>query len=124
MTDEGNSAGNGESGEKYPGEFVVAEVHLVSCSTNQSSRSPIVPARRAAYVAGMDSSALTREQFEAMQEPITRQLRYLGRLRDRMNRLGFPPSDPLIEHVTAAFNAVHALRVHVHYNVCSPGTVG
>jgi hypothetical protein len=38
---------------------------------------------------------LIRAQAEAMLASVRRQLRYLGKLRDRMNALSFPPDDPL-----------------------------
>ena len=55
---------------------------------------------------------------------VRRQLRYLGKLRDRMNARGFPPNDPLYLAATGAFNAVHALSVELHYMTCAPGTAG
>jgi hypothetical protein len=70
------------------------------------------------------SDDLTRAQADAMLASVRRQLRYLGRLRDRMNERGFPPNDPLHLAVTGAFNAVHALSVELHYLTCAPGTAG
>ena len=75
-------------------------------------------------VGAMESADLTREQVEAVLEHVRRQLRYAGRLRDRMNRRGFPPNDPLYVAATMAFNGLHALSVELHYLACSPGTVG
>ena len=67
---------------------------------------------------------LTREQVEALLASVRRQIRYLGRLRDRMNQRGFPPDDPLYVAATGAFNAVHALSVEVHCLTCPAGTAG
>ena len=72
----------------------------------------------------MTSNDLTREQVEALLASVRRQLRYLGKLRDRMNQRGFPPNDPLFVATTGAFNAVHALRVELHYLTCPAGTAG
>jgi hypothetical protein len=70
------------------------------------------------------SDDLTRAQAEAMLASVRRQLRYLGKLRDRMNGRGFQPNDPLYLAATGAFNAVHALSVELHYLTCAPGTAG
>jgi hypothetical protein len=67
---------------------------------------------------------LAPEDLAAIQEPIRRQLHYFGRLRTRLEKRGFTPADLLIIRVNAAFDAAHALRVHVHYNACDPGSVG
>jgi hypothetical protein len=72
----------------------------------------------------VNSDNLTRDQAEAMLGTVRRQLRYLGKLRDRMNALSFPPNDPLYLAATGAFNAVHALSVELHYLTCAPGTAG
>jgi hypothetical protein len=71
----------------------------------------------------VNSKNLTREQLAIIQFPVLRQLRYLGKLRDRMNRLGFMPDDELWQAATRAFNAVHELRMRIHYLSC-PGGVG
>lgn len=72
----------------------------------------------------MDSTAITREQAKAMGEVIGRQLRYLGKLRTRMERLAFPPNDPLYRQVSDAFDKIHRLNVALHYMSCDPGSVG
>jgi hypothetical protein len=43
---------------------------------------------------------------------------YLHRLRERMEKVGFVPSDRLYERVTEAYNAMHALSMHLHYISC------
>jgi hypothetical protein len=67
------------------------------------------------------SDDLTTEQARRVGAVVGRELRYLGRLRDRMQRRGFPPDDPLVRDVTAAYNAIHGLRVRLHYLSCSSG---
>lgn len=73
---------------------------------------------------GVDSTSLTRDQIEKLKEAIARQLRYLGKLRTRMERLAFPPNDPLYAQVSEAFDKVHRLSVSLHYLSCDPGSVG
>lgn len=46
---------------------------------------------------------------------VGRHLRYLGRLRARMQRRGFPHHDPLVRLVTEAWEATHTLSVRLHY---------
>jgi hypothetical protein len=70
------------------------------------------------------SDDLTRAQAEAMLASVRRQLHYLGKLRDRMNALSFPPNEPLYLAAAGAFNAVHALSVELHYLTSAPGTAG
>jgi hypothetical protein len=67
---------------------------------------------------------LSREHAEAIREPIRRQLAYLGRLRTRLTKRGFTPTDALYQRVEAAWNATQALSVEVHYMACAPETVG
>jgi hypothetical protein len=61
------------------------------------------------------------EQVAAMKETVRRKLRLLGRVRERMNHLGFPPCDPLYVATTTAWNAMHALHVELHYMGCTSG---
>jgi hypothetical protein len=63
----------------------------------------------------MRSDDLTREQAEAIKAKLTPMLSYLGRLQQRMIRRGFPLVDPLLCDVCSAYDAMHKLRVHVHY---------
>lgn len=69
----------------------------------------------------MTSDDLTTEQASRIRAVVGRHLNYLGRLRDRMQRRGFPPDDPLVRDVTAAWNATHSLNVRLHYLSCSSG---
>jgi hypothetical protein len=77
----------------------------------------IVPARHPAAV------TLAPEHIAAIQEPIARHLRYLGRLRTRLKKRGFTPADLLYQRVQGAWSAVHALSVELHYLSCAPGTM-
>ena len=69
----------------------------------------------------MDSSQLTVEQAERLGRVIRRQLSFLNRLQKRMERLGFPPADPLYRAVTEARNRVGELFVSAHYCACPTG---
>ena len=69
----------------------------------------------------MTSDDLTTEQARRVGVVVGRQLNYLGRLRDRMQRRGFPPNDELVVAVTKAYNAIHGLNVRLHYLCCSSG---
>ena len=60
--------------------------------------------------------------MQALLDSVRRYLRYLGRLRDRMNQRGFPPGDPVYQAATDAFHAVHTLSVELHYLACKLGT--
>jgi hypothetical protein len=48
-------------------------------------------------------------------------LGYLYRLRERMEKQGFPPNDKLLKLTDAAYNAIHALTVELHYLSCESG---
>ena len=56
---------------------------------------------------------LTDDQIAHLSAVVIRQLRYLGRLRSRMEKLGFTPQDRLYAATTQAFNGVHQLRVEL-----------
>jgi hypothetical protein len=71
----------------------------------------------------MNSSNLTQKQLRELCGMVRLKLRFLGRLRQRMEQLGFRPDDRLYQATTAAYNAVHALHVECHYLTC-PGGVG
>ena len=69
----------------------------------------------------MTSDDLTTEQARRVGVVVGRYLNYLGRLRERMQRRGFSPQDPLVVSVTKAWNETHELRVRLHYLSCSSG---
>ena len=49
---------------------------------------------------------------------------YLTRLCDRMQKRGWPPSDPLYQEVRAAHDALHRLHVRLRYLSAPAGTTG
>jgi hypothetical protein len=63
----------------------------------------------------MRASDLTPGQLAALKAQVGRQLAYLNRLCDRMNRRGFAPSDNLFQASLNARNAVQDLHVTIHY---------
>jgi len=66
----------------------------------------------------MDSNTLRRWQIARLKKSVDPMLRYLFRLRDRMRKVGFLPSDPLYCVVEKAYDAVQALTVKLHYMGC------
>ena len=69
----------------------------------------------------MDSSQLTPGQAEKLREAIRPHLCYLTRLRERMERRGFPGSDPLYRAVVTAQRAVQGVYTELHYLSCRGG---
>jgi hypothetical protein len=63
----------------------------------------------------MDSSNITPEQANILLPPLRRDLRFLTRLRRRMELRAFPPRDHLYQRTLAAEESVHALCVEMHY---------
>lgn len=74
----------------------------------------MVPAR-------MDSNDIQCEQARRLCGQIRPLLHYLGRLRRRMELLGFPPDDPLYIDASDAHNALQSLHVRSHYHACPGG---
>jgi len=66
----------------------------------------------------MNCSELTYEQAEKIKATLNPTLDYLNRLRRRMDKRGFPPSDPLLRAVIEAVDAMHELMVDLHYLSC------
>jgi hypothetical protein len=52
---------------------------------------------------------------------MSRSLRFLGRLRNRLTYLGWRPDHPYYRAVEKAHNAVHAVTVHTFYASCKSG---
>ena len=73
---------------------------------------------------GVDSSNLTSEQLERVKASVSRELRYLNRLIERMARLGFPPTDAVYAAALRAQAETQGLYVALHYASCPKGTVG
>ena len=66
----------------------------------------------------MNRSDVTKEQAKKLSQGLYPVQNYLYRLRRRMEQVGSPLTDPLFRLVDAAYDAVHRLRIHVHYTTC------
>ncbi len=69
----------------------------------------------------MNSSDLQPWQAQAIHAAVRPALAYLHRLRERMNRRGFPDNDPLYRLICRAYNSLHALFVETDYLSCKGG---
>jgi hypothetical protein len=63
----------------------------------------------------MDEKNVSKDQAAALCRSVHPGLRYLARLRSRMEQAGFLPDDPLFRLVNQAYDAVHKPSVHAHY---------
>jgi len=66
----------------------------------------------------MDSRTMTRRQAALLNKALQPAVGYLYRLRERMQKVGFLPSDPLYKLVCKAYDSLHALFVELHYLSC------
>jgi hypothetical protein len=66
----------------------------------------------------MDSGTIERWQAAQVHRTLQPTVGYLYRLRERMQRSGFLPSDPLFRRVCQAYDSVHALFIKLHYLSC------
>lgn len=55
----------------------------------------------------MNSHDLTREQIDDLAEKARRLTAFLHKMKERMERRGFPVEDRLFQQTTAAFENVH-----------------
>jgi len=69
----------------------------------------------------MQSDDLTVEQAKQMHASLFRLANYLSRVVKRMERTGFPPSDPLYQSTKKAYDAVCSLCMDLHYLSCKSG---
>ena len=66
----------------------------------------------------MNSNNLTKSQAKVIFEALFPGANYLVRLRDRMQKSGFPPGDKLFQLVEKAHEAMRQLRSELHYMSC------
>jgi hypothetical protein len=66
----------------------------------------------------MDSSNLSARQAEQIHRSLCGLSNYLYRLTDRMQRTGFPPSDPLFQKARRAYDAMNALSIELYEMSC------
>jgi phage anti-repressor protein len=62
-----------------------------------------------------------RWQAEKFNQAVGLMLRYLGLLRERMEKTGFLQSDKFFQLVSKAYDAVYSLSVEAHYLSCEGG---
>jgi hypothetical protein len=63
----------------------------------------------------MNADDLTPKQVQRLNDAIRRQLGYLTRLVQRMERRGWEPSDRVFRAALDAQRAMYTLSVHLHY---------
>ena len=68
----------------------------------------------------MKSTDLQKWQIARIQESVAKGMKYLSKLRGRMDQT-FLPADDLFVKVRAAHDAMHDLCVELHYLSCSRG---
>ena len=67
----------------------------------------------------MDRFPVTRSQATDINKALFPKLNYIFRLRARMQKVGFPPDDPLFDLVCKAYDALHRLHIETHYLSCN-----
>ena len=82
---------------------------------------PLGSSQTRATLAGMDHRDVQPWQAAKIGERIGPMLRYLGKLRTRMEQVGFAPDDKLYRCVSDAYRAMHGLSVTLHYLTCEHG---
>ena len=69
----------------------------------------------------MHSGDLQPWQAEKIKNSLAPHLGYLHRLQRRMEQVGFPPTDPLYQLVSRAYDATHQVSVEIHNLSCRSG---
>jgi hypothetical protein len=69
----------------------------------------------------MDENSIKPWQATRLREALFPAINYLLRLRRRMDKTGFLPTDRLYGLVCKAYDAMHALYTEVHYLSCKSG---
>lgn len=82
---------------------------------------PVTAGDRGRSISVMGSRDLTIEQAERLREAVGQRMLYVGAVRDRMIRLGFPDDDPLLRAAHQAYNGLHHLHMAAHYASCKHG---
>jgi hypothetical protein len=67
----------------------------------------------------MDQNSIKRWQAKKIHAVLHPSLNYLLRLRERMEKKGFLPSDLYYQHVCRAYDAMQTLVNQTHYLSCS-----
>ncbi len=69
----------------------------------------------------MDSGDLSTIQAEAIGDRLAPYVRYLGRVRRRMDARGFPHTDELLRAADKAYSTARDLSIKLHYLSCKSG---
>jgi hypothetical protein len=64
---------------------------------------------------------ITPAQATRLRLIVAADLRFVGRLCERMRMLGFPPADPLYTAAIRAHHSLQELHVQAHYCSCTSG---
>jgi hypothetical protein len=86
-------------------------------NSNRPTASPPVPSS----IACVDSTKLRPWQAKALYPALRPALGFLHRLRERMEKRGFPPGDKLYRLTANAYEALHALSIELHHMSCESG---
>ena len=66
----------------------------------------------------MDRETIKKSQAKVIGSALFPGMNYLYRLRERMQKVGFPHDDKLYQLVCNAYDAMHRLSVEIHYLSC------
>jgi len=66
----------------------------------------------------MDRETIKKSQAKTISTALLPGMNYLLRLRERMEKVGFPHDDKLYLLVCKAYDSMHRLSVEVHYLSC------
>jgi hypothetical protein len=67
----------------------------------------------------VDQYSIKRWQAKKIHAALHPSLNYLLRLRQRMEKTGFPPNDPYYQHVCRAYDSMQTLVNQTHYLTCN-----
>ena len=66
----------------------------------------------------MDRESIKKSHAKTISTALFPHMNYLFRLRERMEKVGFPPNDKLYLLVCNAYDTMHRLSVEIHYLSC------
>jgi hypothetical protein len=72
----------------------------------------------------MESNELTTAQAERIRDALLPHVRYLYKLKTRMEKTGFPPGDRLFRLTCSAYDSAQQLAMALHYLSCESGVGG
>jgi hypothetical protein len=69
----------------------------------------------------VESNELTTAQAERIRDALLPHVRYLYKLKTRMEKTGFPPGDRLFRLTCTAYDSAQQLAMALHYLSCESG---